>query len=161
MGKKGGAGINVGGSSILIIFVLLCLTTFATLSLVSANADYKMTFKTAEAANNYYAADAKGEEKLAEIDACLKKNYIDDKIAYFEACAKSFSEIEGITVNNDETGLSVVYEVPVSESQKLSITVDILFGASEAGRYKIKSWQVINTLDWVPDDSIEIWDGEM
>lgn len=39
--------IGIGISSILSIFVILCLLTFAVLSLVSANADYKLVKKTA------------------------------------------------------------------------------------------------------------------
>lgn len=38
--------IGIGISSILLIFVILCLLTFAVLSLVSANADYKLVKKT-------------------------------------------------------------------------------------------------------------------
>ena len=48
-------GIGVGGTSILAIFVVLCLVTLASLSLVSAQADYGLAKKTAEAAQEYYA----------------------------------------------------------------------------------------------------------
>lgn len=61
-------GISVGSSSILVVFVVLCLTTFATLSLASANADYKLTRRTADEAAAYYAADAKAEDILMQID---------------------------------------------------------------------------------------------
>ncbi len=39
MGNKAGVGIGIGGISMLAIFVVLCLTTLAVLSLVSARAD--------------------------------------------------------------------------------------------------------------------------
>ena len=43
MKKKTRIGLNIGTSSILLVFVLLCMVTFAVLSFVSANADYKLS----------------------------------------------------------------------------------------------------------------------
>ena len=48
MNKKRPMAFNIGTSSILIVFVLLCLATFAALSLVSANADYRLSTALAE-----------------------------------------------------------------------------------------------------------------
>ena len=54
------------------IFVILCLTTLGALSLMTANADWKLTEKAANAVTAYYVADNKAEETLASIDASLK-----------------------------------------------------------------------------------------
>jgi hypothetical protein len=59
--------LSVGGSSILVIFVILTLTTFATLSLVSAQADHSLSQKSMAAAQDFYAADTRAEEMFAEI----------------------------------------------------------------------------------------------
>ena len=64
-------GIGAGGSSVLMVFVVLCLCIFGTLSLLSANADLVISNKTAAAAEGYYRADAEAERLLARIDACL------------------------------------------------------------------------------------------
>lgn len=74
MREKSGvaSGVGVGGSSILVIFVLLCLTTFATLSMVSAGADLRLTDRTVETVQEYYAADARAEEILARVDGVLR-----------------------------------------------------------------------------------------
>lgn len=64
-------GIGLGGPSILMIFVVLCLTTLSTLSLVTANGDWALTQKTTEAVTNYYAADGEAEETIAAADASL------------------------------------------------------------------------------------------
>jgi hypothetical protein len=61
----------VGASSILMIFVVLCLTTFGILSYVTANADNKISTKNAETVENYYAATAIAEQKLQKIDEAL------------------------------------------------------------------------------------------
>ena len=41
--KKKQFGMNIGSASILLVFVILCLVSFAVLSIVSANADSKLS----------------------------------------------------------------------------------------------------------------------
>lgn len=55
-------GIGVGSASVLIIFVLLCLTVFATLSLVSAQADLRLAERAAETTAAWYEADGRAAE---------------------------------------------------------------------------------------------------
>lgn len=62
---------NIGASSILMIFVVLCLTTFGVLSLVTANADKKISTKNAETVQSYYKAGGQVESRLQELDASL------------------------------------------------------------------------------------------
>jgi hypothetical protein len=72
MDRKLKMSIGIGGPSIIMIFVVLCLTTLAALSLMTANADWKLTKKAAKATTDYYKADSKAEEILAGADADLK-----------------------------------------------------------------------------------------
>ena len=71
MRTKGNFQFSVGGASILMIFVVLCLTAFGILSYVTANADSRISEKNAEAVQNYYKADGKIQEELKQIDAAL------------------------------------------------------------------------------------------
>jgi len=71
MNKKLKAGIGIGGPSIIMVFVVLSLTTLGTLSLVTANSDWRLTQKTADAISKYYAADSEIEEILASVDASI------------------------------------------------------------------------------------------
>lgn len=57
--------VQIGIPSLLVIFILLCLVTFAALSYVTAANDYSLSQKTAERISDYYAADAKARETLA------------------------------------------------------------------------------------------------
>ena len=41
--RKKQFGMNIGSASILLVFVILCLVSFAVLSIVSANADSKLS----------------------------------------------------------------------------------------------------------------------
>nr|WP_319489614.1 hypothetical protein [uncultured Caproiciproducens sp.] len=71
MKRKGDFHLGVGASSILMIFVVLCLTTFGILSYVTANADNKISTKNAETVESYYTGTVAAEEKLQKIDMAL------------------------------------------------------------------------------------------
>ena len=43
MNKQKKEFIHIGFSSILMVFTMLCLVTFATLSLITANSDYRLS----------------------------------------------------------------------------------------------------------------------
>ncbi|MGI6747349.1 MAG: hypothetical protein ACOX4V_03725 [Anaerovoracaceae bacterium] len=72
MNKKLKMGVGIGGSSIIMIIVVLSLTTLSVLSLMTANSDWKLTKRTVQAVTDYYNADNQAEEILASADANLK-----------------------------------------------------------------------------------------
>lgn len=72
MDKKLKMSLGLGGPSIIMIFVILCLTTLGILSLTTANADWKLTTKNANFLTSYYDADSEVETWLADVDATLK-----------------------------------------------------------------------------------------
>ena len=53
MNKQKKEFIHIGFSSILMVFTMLCLVTFATLSLITANSDYRLSLKVAEKTTAY------------------------------------------------------------------------------------------------------------
>lgn len=69
--KKTHRVMAVGAPSLIMIFVVLCLACFAALTLSSANAEARLAQKAAESTANYYAADTRLQEKLAQLDAVL------------------------------------------------------------------------------------------
>jgi len=71
--SKFGANPGTGISSILMIFVVLCITTFGVLSFVSARADLRLTQVNEQTAQTYYAAGVKAQQTLAQLDALLQK----------------------------------------------------------------------------------------
>lgn len=129
--KKSSAGLNVGSSSILLIFVILCLVSFATLSIISANADSRLTRKVLNRTTAYYDACNKAEEALAGIDLTLTGIYLSSDTAeeYFSAVGHTKS-----------------YAIVISDIQTLQVNIEILYPeADEDTFYRITSWQVINT----------------
>ena len=57
----------IGGSSLLVIFAVLCLTVFALLGFSTVQADKRLADVSIQAVSNYYAADCAAEEVLARL----------------------------------------------------------------------------------------------
>lgn len=71
--KQQSSFVNIGSSSLLIIFLILCLATFAILSVSSAKNDYSFSEKLAARKTQYYDASAKASLILDEIDTRLSE----------------------------------------------------------------------------------------
>ncbi|MBR6003766.1 MAG: hypothetical protein IK068_03485, partial [Lachnospiraceae bacterium] len=69
--KKREFSLNVGVSSILFIFVILCLVSFSTLSLASAMSDYKLGNKVKNNTEMYFNACNEAEDDLAKLEDVL------------------------------------------------------------------------------------------
>ena len=131
--SSGGGSANIGGSSILVIFVLLCITTFATLAMVSATASFRLATQVASAADDFFAAENKAEEKLAEISGLIRS-----------------SNGEGIQIQIEELGAAyhdgvITYSIRVNESLRLDVEIHVN-GAS----LKVYSWVQVAIFD--PDE---------
>lgn len=57
----------VGGSSLLVIFAVLCLTVFALLGFSTVQADKRLEQISVQAVEDYYAADTQAERILAQL----------------------------------------------------------------------------------------------
>ena len=124
-------GMNIGSSSILLIFVILCLVSFAALSIVSANADHKLSRRILERTTAYYGACSQAEEALAAVDRTLSNIY-----------SSSSSEEEYFST----AGRTKSYTIPISDLQTLEVSIDILYPSEEGGTfYNINCWRVLTT----------------
>ena len=57
----------IGAASLLVIFAVLCMTVFALLGLSAVRADGRLSDVRAEAVADYYTADSRAEEILAQL----------------------------------------------------------------------------------------------
>jgi len=120
----------VGGSSLLVIFAVLCLTVFAMLSLATVQADRRTADASAQAVADYYAADAQAEAVLARL--------------------RSGTVPEG----GEGAGGDFSYAVPISDTQELQVEVRV-----DGANYTVLRWQAVSTADWQPDETLDVWDG--
>ncbi len=147
--------VAAGGTSILIIFVILCMTIFSALSLTSAEADYTLTKKAALSISTYYAADSRAEERLAEADLLFQKAVLGeetDKAAFLrDGLGQDFEVYSG------EGEVGVIYAVEVNENAV--IEADVAFDEN-TGERRIKKWKYVNTNEQDYDGQIlDLWDG--
>lgn len=156
MKKKLTGGINVGTSSILVTFVLLCLVTFAALSFLSANSDYRLSKQSAERTTQYYAANSLAEYYLANIEGQLSKSLSasSSKEDYLEGIPKVFADNDSITVENDSELTTLSYDVPVNDTQNLHVYLSVNYpDKDDPALFHIIKWQTENLDIWEEDES--------
>lgn len=117
-----------GGSSLLVIFAVLCLTVFALLTISTVNADRRLADASVQSVEAFYRADCEAEEILAR----LRAGEIPDGV----------TEQDGV----------YSYHCPVSDTQELCVQVII-----EGVTYQVLQWKVVPTAEWSPEEYIEVW----
>jgi|GEM_PF-3807006 len=155
MKKRLCMGINIGGPTIITIFVTLCLATLGTLSLITANADMKLTARTADSIHEYYGADSSGEAFLAAADSAIKHAAEDPGTQSFQSAAiANLSALPGAVARMDPSGSVIAsYAVKVNANQKLYIEIETGGAADDpAERFRILCWKTVNEDYWNYED---------
>lgn len=152
--------LGVGTSSILLIFILLCLVTFAVLSLVSARSDYRLSKKNADHVTAYYEAENQASEILSRIEDCLAEQYklLGNTPEYYEHIQSELDGTDSITFLSQR---EISYQVPAGESQELSVTLLLPETVLEGEPYfEITSWRLIHTGTWQPEENLPVYGSE-
>ncbi len=126
----------IGGTSLLVVFAVLCLTVFALLSLTTVQADVRLADASAKAVTDYYAADCQAQEILARL--------------------RNGERPEGVAFSGSGL-LYAGYAVPISDTQELQVSVLLMGGAGVD--YVVQRWQAVPTGEWEGDESLNLWDG--
>lgn len=144
--------MNIGSTSLILIFIVLCLATFGLLSLSSAKGDWNLAQKGAAAAHVYYQADREGEKFLEMADQKIKEAFAaaeqgDIKNALEQVMGEYYRKDSG-TIETD---------IPMEFGQVLHITLQV---TEEGGNlYEISEWKVFNQDEYEIDDSMPVWTG--
>ncbi|MCI8813996.1 MAG: hypothetical protein HFH60_09530 [Lachnospiraceae bacterium] len=151
--------VNMGSSFLLVVFLLLCLVTLATLSFSSAQSDKNFSQRIADRKTEYYGATNQAEELLGQIDGILAAIASSDKPS--ENLKKlDFDQIDSIDadIQYNPQEATISYQVPINEKQALDVllTVNDLEKAPKTGYYQIEKWQTINTQKWETDDTLQL-----
>lgn len=154
MNKKSGfrgSGMGVGYVSVMVIFVTVCLTLFAVLSLHAAGSDDAFNERSGEYLRQYYAADAKALDILAKLDSSARTAA--EEGLFQEAFELSAEEL-GASVSPVRGGCKARYSVKINDRQDLMC--EVVF--SENGSFEKTRWQSVST--YSDDDShLNVWDG--
>ena len=159
--------ISTGTTSIVLIFVLLCMLTFAVLSLVSAQADLRLSRLSAQRTTDYYAAESAANEILIRIEDAAARAASELAAAEAEteeetARPADFST-EVFRLLDADDGVTrtregrLVYEVPLGNNQALYVELSVSPELTGRGRhYTIHAWQAVSAYEWEPDESLNV-----
>lgn len=142
MAKKERTPFGTGISSLLMLFVILCLTVFGVLAYMTARADNRLTQRSAEAVRAYYAADARAEEILAQVDA---------------ASAETLPTVlagAGFSVEQDGEKVIADLEIPIEGTRIYRLRLVFADGTREVAIRRAEETAV-----W-EDELLDVWDGQ-
>ena len=145
--------VSIGASSLILIFIVLCMATFGLLSLSSAQGDLKLARRNADAVKGYYEADNKGQQWLKGVDEVLKEEM--GKGQDSTQCSLEIKDRLG-DLYDRETGL-ISTDIPMDRGRSLRIELVLMCGEK---RYEVKSWYVYNSEEYEIDTSMPVWGGE-
>jgi len=139
--------ITIGVSSIVLIFLILCLSVFSLLSLSDAKTARTYATKYADSVQLYYQVDAIGQTFIRDYRNMLNESK--DIPANLSLLASSLPV--GSWNSYDEVD-TIVCEIPTESGQTLHIEMD---SAGET----ISSYYIYNSSDYVIDTQIPVWTG--
>jgi len=106
----------IGGSSLLVIFAVLCLTIFTLLALSNAQANARLTEASVEAVSAYYEADLQAEILFAQ----LRQGLLPEEV--------------------EVTDNIYTYSCTISDTQTLMVTLE-----KTGNSWNVLQWQMIHT----------------
>ena len=148
--KRSAPAPQFGISLLLVVLIVLCMITFAALSLSSALRDYRYSEKMAARTTDYYDADAKAGQKLVDIDQTLRL-----AIANGADLKTALSYVAGVSYDTDTRTIS--YQVAINETQALDVELILENNpADSTSLYSITKWKEVNLTDWSGDTTLPV-----
>ena len=130
MKKKDGLSLPaIGGSSLLVIFSVLCLTVFSLLSLNTALSEQRLSQAYREDVQQWYAADLQAQELFAKL--------------------RSGETVPGV----DRSGGQYAYSLPISGHQTLQVVL-----RENGGSWEVISWRATAHPE-DGDSNLPVWQG--
>lgn len=148
--------VNIGLTSLILIFIILCLATFSLLSLSSARGDQSLALRSAQAVTEYYRADAEGEKWLKQADAILQKETVTGSMSQEEIKTLAGNVASELGCDIDETTGYISTDISMEQGQALHIDLAL---TGDENRYEVRSWYVYDSGNYEIDDSMPVWGG--
>lgn len=146
--------VNIGLTSLILIFIILCLATFSLLSLSSARGDQSLALRSAQAVAEYYRADAEGEKWLKQADAILQKETVAGTMSQEEIKTLAGNVASELGCNVDEETGYISTDISMERGQALHIDLAL---TGDENRYEVRSWYVYDSGNYEIDDSMPVW----
>ena len=140
MREKHGTVINIGTTSLIMIFAVLALVIFALLSYSSANVQWRMAGKMAERTTVYYEAERQAAETREQ-----RASWMDQLAREKKQVSEREFELQLQCLSEQRTewkdGL-LCWQIPVEERQKLEIGL-LPFCEGETVGWQLIRWKLM------------------
>lgn len=145
--KRQAPFVNVGSSLLLVVFLLMCLITFATLSFSSARSDESFSQRIADRKSEYYAASNEAERLLSQIDRLLD---------VADPADLDFAAIDSLDADiaYDPDAATLSYQVKINDKQALDVVLAL--EETDGSHFRIEKWQTVTTRKWESDDKLKL-----
>lgn len=144
---------NIGSSSLIVIFIVLCLATFGLLALGNAGRDELLSQRNADAVQEYYRADSLAVAFYQKVDESLARAAAGGK-AVPEVKEQVLAELGGYYSEEKDAFCT---EISMKAGQALSVELKPEWAE---GTSRVAAWKVCNREDYEIDQSIRVWDGQ-
>ena len=162
--SRGEYRVGPGASSLLLIFVAVCLTTIGILMLISAIADDRLSARSTAHVANYYEAATRTQREIGVLDGQLlnaRKQAQGDAEVYKELVKNLTGDQIPMTVEAvDEDTMRISFYIPMSDSNRIECDLHVPV-AFEGPRYVISRHVAANVADWVPEEDMELFGSEI
>lgn len=150
---------GIGIASVILIFIMLCMVTFAVLSLMTARSDLNQSRQNADRTTAYYQAENEAEDILTSILQCIEETLdAPDAASFYHSLREQLEGTQGIRFSDDSR---LTYCVPCGQDQQLQVTLELSYEEQEDGRhYKILGWNTQVTHEWEADTSLPLYEPD-
>lgn len=128
--------VHGGITLLLTVILVLVLVVLALLTLSAAKSDWEFSSQIAQNTTAYYTACNQAEETLSQVQAQLAQSSGD-----------SLPDFSQLPV--EQAGSKLCWQVPIREGQLLQVEFSLK-------TEQITQWQVVTTIPWQGNDSVEV-----
>ncbi len=149
--------LGTGYVSIIMLFVMICLTTLALLSFSAASSNSDIIDKSRTNTNGFYDAECKANRTLMQIDSAAADAA---ESGLFSTFADTAGMIEGVIVSPDPGGYKVSWSESITDKLTLICEAKVYSEPEMHGnkRYEITKWHT-SAQGASTDAHINVWDG--
>lgn len=119
----------IGGTSLLVIFSVLCLTVFSLLTLTTAQSQKRLSDSSAKGCSAYYQADRQAEEIFALLRSGQSHPQVHRKDNIYS------------------------FRIPITQHQSLQVQL------RHDQTWQVLCWQAVTTTDPIHNQPLSVWDG--
>ena len=153
-------GLGIGTTSVILVFVIICLTILSALAYTIVKSDSDIIDKKMSYTIRYQMAENIAVDTLAKVDEKLyelskKKIVFSDEYE----CKKVMNTLEGININYEKK--QIAFNVGLDDDSTLEVLIKVNIYANNLinnkNRYNVLRWKMVTDFGEIGNDTLNIW----